>query len=1188
MRTDEHAIKGKLKSKNIAKTLQVHFMSGFGNSDSRFTMITDALRVFEDLPVEAFRRVVDSSYLQQGLTYFKTHAVKNLNWNPVSRELVATIWGSRSKPYRVDLWVEQETLEHRCDCPTWEHRGQCKHVAAAAAAVYAATHMKSFEGISMPDTYIQELRRQLGYASLAEPEEASFAPFATVKSVDNSLLLTVQPTTGNIVFNILGQLPVGFLTAIAYILDGDPTRRGVVRSFTLQDEYKLPELLSEAKQRKVAVLIDVGQTRQSLKIGEGTLQPQYVLNFEDDECVAKIIGQSETGKRIEIVGALGNTYWGVAEDGTLYDLGDNSAIEYYHLFSTHEDSLRAGALLRLSIPLSEFNSKATVLPFEQTWITDGQIRFEGEGEVTPLLTVEADEVRLAVNMHAGPNSRTAALAFSIDVRGHRISLLPLIQHILKPLLEQRGDFFNAKSRVRVLMDTLRQYVAADTEGRQRVRQRVSGEIPEFFGAYQESILLKIFNGLDKVLSIENGGYQVLGIDSATAEWVSYPIPIQRLAMLLFSFFDPESRDDIRLLEKCLFSVEGTGARESMLQRASLLARTLNVDFKYENQSVSSAPVKVEMISELESNRDIDWFALHPSIQCGERLLTGAEWQLLVRGELLLRDDEGNWIIPDLGVDEEASLQLLAEMFSKKDRPKSSKRADAPEETIHVSRLEMLDWLSMRRSGLRITLPPEAEKLFQSLRDFEELDIFKLPVGFNADLRAYQNEGCAWIDFLYQHRFGACLADDMGLGKTVQTIGFIAQRLQSDLAEQKGAILIVLPPSLVFNWLDEFERFAPGIVVQDCLSIGMIHEVAQTAQVILTTYDRVRSEVAAFEEYHFDIVVFDEAHCLKNVTAARTKAAARLQRRFTLCLTGTPVENNISEFYSVMSTAVPGIFGSLKQFKESYRRDPERLLGRAKPFILRRTKSKILKELPPKEEHELFLEMTPLQKEMYARTVAEVREEVAEAFEDRPDQQAGIVALAAILRLRQVCVSPELLNKPQKELAPKFAYMAEKLEELESEGHAALVFSQFRGGLDEMEKVAKLAGVRYLRMDGKTPMAKRKKIVEEFQSENGPSFFFISLKTGGVGLNLTRANYVFHVDPWWNPAVENQASDRAHRIGQKRSVFVQRLIMKHTIEERMLDLKARKAELFRQLVDDPRSQSSHGGLTRTDFEFLING
>jgi len=1177
----------KLKSKNIAKTLQIHFMGRFGVQELRFIMITDALRVFEDLPFEAYKRVVDSSYLQQGLTYFKTHAVKNLSWSPVSRELVATIWGSRSKPYRVDLWVEQESLEHRCDCPTWEHRGQCKHCAAAAAAVYTTAHMKSFEGISMPDSYINELRRQLGYISLAEPTEERLDQFVEVKSVENSLLLSVQSTTGNIVFNILGQLPRGFLTTIASILEGDPLGRGAARTFSLKDDDELPELLEEAKHHGVTVLIEIGQDRQLLKIGQGTLQPYYVLNLEADVVDAKMVGKSDTGERIEIVGALGNTYWGVAEDGTLYDLGDNSAVEYYHMFSADEDSSRSGSFLPLSVPLEQFSSEATVLPFEQEWSTEGDLHFECEGAAASLINVGDDAVKLAVNMSAGPNSRCAALGFSIDVRGHRISLLPLIQHILKPLIEQRGDFFNAKSRVRVLMDTMRQYVAADPDGRQLLRQRVSGEIPEFFGAYQESIVLKIFNGLDLVLSAENSGYQVLGVDSATAEWVSYPIPIQRLAMLLFSFFDPESRDDIRLLEKCLFSVEGTGARESMLQRASLLARTLNVDFKYENQSVRSTPVQVEMISELESKRDIDWFALHPSIQCGERILTGAEWQLLVRGELLLRDDDGNWIIPDLGVDQEASLELLAEMFSKKDRAKSSKRGKHMEEAIQVSRLEMLDWLSMRRSGLRISLPPEAEQLFQSLNDFDELDAFELPKGFNAELRAYQNEGCAWIEFLYQHRFGACLADDMGLGKTVQTIGFIAQRLQSDLAKKKGAILIVLPPSLVFNWLDEFERFAPGIVVRDCLVRGEIHEAIQTAQVILTTYDRVRVEIAAYEEYHFDIVVFDEAHCLKNVTAARTKAAARLERRFTLCLTGTPVENNISEFYSVMSTAVPGIFGSLKHFKESFRRDPERLLRRAKPFIFRRTKDKILKELPRKEEHELFLEMTPLQKEMYARTVAEVREEVAEAFEDRPEQQAGIVALAAILRLRQVCVSPELLNKPVKELAPKFAYLADKLEELESEGNAALVFSQFRGGLDLMEKVAKQAGVRYLRMDGNTPMAKRKKIVQEFQLENGPSFFFISLKTGGVGLNLTRANYVFHIDPWWNPAVENQASDRAHRIGQKRSVFVQRLIMKHTIEERMLDLKARKAELFRQLVDEPGSQSSGTGLTRTDFEFLIN-
>ena len=429
---------------------------------------------------------------------------------------------------------------------------------------------------------------------------------------------------------------------------------------------------------------------------------------------------------------------------------------------------------------------------------------------------------------------------------------------------------------------------------------------------------------------------------------------------------------------------------------------------------------------------------------------------------------------------------------------------------------------------------------------------------------------------------------MGLGKTVQTIGFLAQFFEENPNHKKAPVLIVLPPSLVFNWQEEFARFAPSLKVTECLRKGAWHKALGESQILLTTYDRVRLDLGSMEGNRFEIVVFDEAHNLKNVSAARTKAAAQIARRFTLCLTGTPVENNASEFYSVMSAAVPGIFGTLKAFKEYFREAPDRILGRSRPFILRRTKDKILKDLPKKEEHELFLEMSPMQKEIYTRTVAEVKAEVAEAYEDRPEQQAGIVALAAILRLRQVCVSPELLGKHLPDHAPKFGYMADKLEELQAEGHGALIFSQFIGGLDQMEAVAKERGIDYLRMDGRTPIPKRKEIVQLFQSGKGPAFFFISLKTGGVGLNLTRANYVFHLDPWWNPAVENQASDRAHRIGQTRSVFVQRLIMQHSIEARMLELKARKAELFKQLVEDPSVKSAKAGLTRNDFDYLLNG
>ena len=447
----------------------------------------------------------------------------------------------------------------------------------------------------------------------------------------------------------------------------------------------------------------------------------------------------------------------------------------------------------------------------------------------------------------------------------------------------------------------------------------------------------------------------------------------------------------------------------------------------------------------------------------------------------------------------------------------------------------------------------------------------------------------WLDYLHEHQLGGCLADDMGLGKTVQTIAFLAACFERGLNAKKGApVLIVLPPSLVFNWLDEWERFAPGIRVRDCLRKADWEDVLKEAEIVLTTYDRMRLDIQELEKRRFEIVVFDEAHNLKNISASRTRAAARLNRRFTLCLTGTPVENNASEFYSVLTAAVPGIFGSHQDYKEAFRKQSERILGRSRPFILRRTKQAILKELPKKEENVLRLEMAPLQKEIYTRTVAEVREEIAEAFADRPEQQAGIVALAAILRLRQVCVSPALLGKEMPEAAPKFAYMADKLEELQSEGHAALVFSQFIGGLDAMEAVARERGIKYLRMDGRTPVAKRKGIVADFQADDGPSFFFISLKTGGVGLNLTRANYVFHLDPWWNPAVENQATDRAHRIGQRRAVFVQRLIMQHSIESRMMELKNRKADLFRQLVETPGAKTARAGLSRDDFNYLLEG
>jgi non-specific serine/threonine protein kinase len=248
----------------------------------------------------------------------------------------------------------------------------------------------------------------------------------------------------------------------------------------------------------------------------------------------------------------------------------------------------------------------------------------------------------------------------------------------------------------------------------------------------------------------------------------------------------------------------------------------------------------------------------------------------------------------------------------------------------------------------------------------------------------------------------------------------------------------------------------------------------------------------------------------------------------------------------------------------------------------------LKELPPKVESDLHLDLSEEQKRFYTRAVADVRQEVFEAFEGKSAQQAGIVALAALTRLRQICISPALIDPTHTEMSPKMQHLVEKLEELAAEGHSALVFSQFTKSLDLLEKHLTEAKIQRLRLDGSTPQEKRKLLVEAFQNGKGPGIFLISLKAGGAGLNLTRASYVFHIDPWWNPAVESQASDRAHRMGQKQTVFIQRLLMRHTVEEKIMLLKAQKKELFDRVLSGNEGDRGTSGaiITRNDFKFLL--
>lgn len=1123
------------------------------------------LEGFEALDLGELYYIGGRSIVERGLRYYRDFAVESLEWDPRLKRMLALVAGRRGLPYEVLLEVREGRLEHECDCAAWGNYGACKHVVAATAAMFLAVQGKSVGEIQMPVDYVQGLRAQLGYA--VEPQHSEELELAERKT---ELLVDDVSRYGSMRFLVRGPTPIDFMHSVGVHMPNSSYGYHAQREFYLGEVGRaLPGFLEEAKAHGIEVSLQVDGQRVPMRLAKRSCEVTQVVDVRGSKVLRRLLFTASDGADLHPLHMILSGGLLLTAEGAVHRFdpaslnADDRLIEEYTVEGYNRISCLTGA--------------------------GSELRIQVEGAAAQAEQVQPEAVELVLDCSIWENAalEPERLDFELQVRVDdvTVSLAHFRERCLSAVVDAySGSLLSAKRRVLALLDLIRRVLADEDAGERIALERYVADFPELCSNDYRGVVLDILNRLNRFLVDGVATDSVLAVDVDAGRWLAYQLDTRKLMMLLFSMIEPTGRRGLLDLRDGAIAIKRGSSGMDVVQRVVQVAARLGVAVRFNELPVRTEALSISVDTKA-SGSDIDWFALHPTIRCAERTIQPTEWIRLIQGQLLLEGEDGALIVPQFDDGTEGGLQVLADLLRSKRKAGATSLLDG--EQLMASRLEMLDWIALRKYGVHLRLPPQADALFRSLSEFQGLEPFQQPTTVLAELRPYQLEGCAWIDFLYRHRFGACLADDMGLGKTLQAIAFIAKCLDERQSTQSAPVLIVLPTSLVFNWTDEFARFAPSLQVVACLRKSDWSD-ALTGQVILTTYDRVRLDQRELSLHEFDVVVFDEAHNLKNVAAARTKAAIELKRRFTLCLTGTPVENNASEYYSVLSASVPGIFGSLKSFKESFRTAPERILARAKPFILRRTKQALLTELPAKEEHELFLEMSAVQKEIYTRTVAEVREEIAAAYDDQPEQQAGIVALAAILRLRQVCVSPELLGKQLPEPAPKFVYMGDRLEELQAEGNAALVFSQFIGGLDQMEAIARERGVDYLRMDGRTPVGQRREIVRSFQSGDGPSFFFISLKTGGVGLNLTRANYVFHLDPWWNPAVENQASDRAHRIGQTRSVFVQRLIMQHSIEARMLELKARKAELFRQLVDEPGRRTAKAGLQREDFEYLLNG
>jgi superfamily II DNA or RNA helicase len=572
------------------------------------------------------------------------------------------------------------------------------------------------------------------------------------------------------------------------------------------------------------------------------------------------------------------------------------------------------------------------------------------------------------------------------------------------------------------------------------------------------------------------------------------------------------------------------------------------------------------VSTTESDTGTDWFDLGISITVeGREIPFAALITALSQGETHLLLPDGAYF--SLEKPELVALRALIE--------EARALQDDPSGPIRLSRFQAGWWEELAALGVVERQARAWQDQVGGLLAAGALDPEPVPASLAADLRTYQREGFEWLAFLWRHRLGGVLADDMGLGKTVQALALICHARERGPAG--GPFLIVAPKSVVPNWEREAARFAPGLSVVALTDTSRrrgqdLATAIAGADVVVTSYTLFRLDAEAHELVDWGGVLFDEAQFLKNRQSKVYQCARRVPAAFKLAITGTPMENDLMELWSLLSITAPGLFPSPQRFREAYARPIERggeaellarLRRRVRPLMLRRTKEQVAPELPPKQTQVLPVELTPSHRRIYQRHLQRERQKILKLLDDVDGNRFTI--LQSITRLRQLSLHPALIGESDESGgSAKIDVLVEQLHDIIGAGHRALVFSQFTGFLAHVRRALDAAGIAYAYLDGST--RSRGEVVAGFKDGDAP-VFLISLKAGGFGLNLTEADYCFLLDPWWNPATEAQAIDRTHRIGQDRTVMAYRLIARDTIEEKVRALAERKEALVAGVMDD---------------------
>lgn len=594
-----------------------------------------------------------------------------------------------------------------------------------------------------------------------------------------------------------------------------------------------------------------------------------------------------------------------------------------------------------------------------------------------------------------------------------------------------------------------------------------------------------------------------------------------------------------------------------------------------------APVVHMQVRDTDGGRD--WFDLGIEISVdGEQVRFDELFVALAAGQTHLVLPSGTWLPIDRP--EFAQLQALID--------EARLLHDSPPDTLQISRYQASLWDDLAALGVLDIQSQRWQRSVQGLAAVDDIAPEPVPAGLQAELRPYQHEGYTWLSFLYDHELGGVLADDMGLGKTVQTLALMCRARETD---PSARFLVVAPTSVVDNWSREAARFAPGLptttIHQTLKRRGTpLDEATAGAGLVLTSYALFRLEFEAYAAQTWSGLVLDEAQFVKNHQSKAYRCARTLDAPFKLAITGTPLENGLMDLWALLSIVAPGLYPEPRRFTEAYVKPIERgdapellatLRRRIRPVMRRRTKDDVLVDLPPKQEQVLDIALSDRHAKIYQTHLQRERTKVLGLLDDVDRNRFEI--LRSLTLLRQLSLDPALVDESYEPVgSAKIDVLVDQLTEIVAEGHKALVFSQFTGFLARIRKRLDAEGIPYAYLDGST--RDRSAAIDSFKDGEAP-VFLISLKAGGFGLNLTEADYCFVLDPWWNPATEAQAVDRAHRIGQSRTVMVYRFVATDTIEEKVMELKARKQQLFASVMDGDGELA--GALDARDIRALLD-